>query len=90
MCQANALEIKLSKIKIISLYFSPKVTYRERIYGVQIMKILVMQLIQRGDISHYVEYKEYDLCKGPSLFLLYSVLEFQKHLTVMLANWHIS
>jgi hypothetical protein len=34
MCQANALEIKLSKIKIISLkslYFSPKVTYPERL-----------------------------------------------------------
>jgi|688.fasta_scaffold204525_1 hypothetical protein len=31
MCQANALEIKLSKIKIISLYFSLKVTYPERL-----------------------------------------------------------
>jgi hypothetical protein len=31
VCQANALEIKLSKIKIISLYFSPKVTYPERL-----------------------------------------------------------
>ncbi len=35
MYQANALEIKLSKI---SLYFSPKVTYPERLDGVQIMK----------------------------------------------------
>jgi hypothetical protein len=35
MCQANALEIKLSKIKIISLYFSLKVTYPERLYSVK-------------------------------------------------------
>ncbi len=51
---ACASEIKCRldppKIKIISLYFSPKITYPERLYGVKIMKIRVIKNLTLGHL----------------------------------------
>ncbi len=55
-CSACAQEMKWcltpQKIKIISLYFSPKVTYPERLYGVKILKI---QAIENLTLGHNVQ-----------------------------------